>query len=173
MNEFEARRRSGPQAGGEEPPIPGLAGLKRDRAPERDLWAGVDSRIQVQRLRRRRAPWQAAVGIAASLLVVLSATIGVQNRHEQADPHNILHSPPQQILPAPQSPRDAMLLPATSRLHPETRALVKANLKIVDSAENQLRRAMAADPDDAYLKSLLNTARQQKEQLHVVLADAR
>jgi hypothetical protein len=164
MNEFDAGRRSGPQAGGEEPPIPGLAGLKRDRSPERELWAGIDSRIRVQRQRRSRAPWQAAVGIAASLLVVLSATIGVQN-------HQPLKSPP--VLPLPAPARDAMLLPATSRLHPETRALVKANLKIVDSAENQLRRAMVADPDDAYLKSLLDSARQQKEQLHVVLADAR
>lgn len=168
MNEFEVRRRSAPQAG-EEPPIPGLAGLKRDHVPERDLWAGIDSRIQVQRMRRRRAPWQAAVGIAASLLVVLSATIGLQNRGERGAGNGVLQAPA--VLPKPA--RDGMLLPATARMHPETRALVKANLKIVDSAENQLKRAMAADPDDAYLKSLLNTARQQKEQLHVVLADAR
>ena len=173
MNEYEARRPSGPQAGGEEPPIsdpiPGLAGLNRDCAPGRDLWAGIDSRIRARRIRHRRAPWQAAVGIAASVLLVLGATIGVQNRHEQQSaPRQVLHASAQ-----PLPPRDSMLLPATSRLHPETRALVKANLKIVDSAENQLRRAMAADPDDAYLKSLLSTARQQKEELHVVLADAR
>jgi hypothetical protein len=168
MNEFDAGRRSGPQAGGEAPPIPGLAGLKQDRAPERDLWVGIDSRITAQRIRRRRAPWQAAVGIAASMLLVLGATVGVQNLHER---HDILHGP--RVLPQPAPARDGMLLPVTSRLHPETRALVKANLKIVDSAENQLRRAMAADPDDAYLKSLLSTAKRQKEELHVVLADAR
>jgi len=63
---------------------------------------------------------------------------------------------------------DNSLLPATNRMHPETRALVKANLKIVDSAENQLKRAIAADPESEYLKSLLTTTRQQKEQLHVV-----
>lgn len=171
MNEFDPRRLPGPQ-GGEEPsnsdPIPGLAGLKLDRAPERDLWLGIDSRIRVQRVRRRRAPWQAAVGIAASLLLVLSATIGVQNLNDKHEP---LHSGTG--LPLAAASRDNLLLPATAKMHPETRALVKANLKIVDSAENQLRRAMAADPDDAYLKSLLNSARQQKEQLHVVLADAR
>lgn len=169
MNEFEARRQSGPQAGGEEPPIPGLAGLKRDRAPERELWSGIDARIRAQRIRRRRAPWQAAVGIAASLLLVLSATIGLQNRSERGAVDGVLQAPP--VMPKPA--RDSMLLPATARMHPETRALVKVNLKLVDSAENQLKRAMEADPDDAYLKSLLNTARQQKEQLHVVLADAR
>lgn len=161
MNEFEPRR--------EEPPIAGLAALKQDRAPERDLWTGIDSRITARRIRRRRAPWQAAVGIAASALLVLGATIGVQNLHER-EHHEPLHSGE---LPLAAVSHDNLLLPATSRLHPETRALVKANLKIVDSAENQVRRAMAADPDDAYLKSLLSTARQQKEELHVVLADAR
>jgi hypothetical protein len=168
MNEFEPRRTTGPHPGGEEPPIPGLAGLKQDCAPGRDLWTGIDSRIRAQRVRRRRAPWQAAVGIAASLLVVLSATIGVQNLRDRHEP---LHSGSE--LPLPAVSRDNLLLPATAKMHPETRALVKANLKIVDGAENQLRRAMAADPDDAYLKSLLSSARQQKEQLRVVLADAR
>jgi hypothetical protein len=166
MNEFEPRREQPP----EHDLIGGLAGLKQDRAPERDLWVGIDSRITAQRVRRRRAPWQAAAGIAASMLLVLGATIGVQNLHDKQH-HEPLHSGTE--LPQAALSHDAMLLPATSRLHPETRALVKANLKIVDSAENQVKRAMAADPDDAYLKSLLSTARQQKEELHVVLADAR
>jgi len=156
------------EPGGEEPPIPGLGGLKRDLAPQRDLWTGIDSRIRVQRMRRQRAPWQAAVGIAASALLVLSAVVGVQSLRKPAEP---LQSPPGVGLPV--ASRDMPLLPATARMHPETRALVKANLKIVDSAESQLKRALAADPDGAYLKSLLDTARQQKEQLHVVLADAR
>lgn len=161
MNKFERD--------GEEPSIPGLSGLRRDHAPERELWTGIDSRIRAQRIRRQRAPWQAAVGIAASLLVVLSATIGVQRLGARHEP---LHSAGSDM-PLPAVPRDALLLPTTARMHPETRALVKANLKIVDSAENQLKRALAADPDGEYLKSLLTTARQQKEQLHVVLADAR
>ncbi|MBV8062556.1 MAG: hypothetical protein JOY51_03125 [Nevskia sp.] len=169
MNEFDQRPHSGPQPGGAEPPIPGLDALRRDRTPQRDLWLGIDSRIRAQRVRRSRAPWQAAVGIAASLLVVLSAAVTLQN---QGSIHQPLSSANSEV-PLPAQPRDNLLLPATARLHPETRALVKANLKIVDSAENQLRRALAADPDGEYLKSLLNTARQQKEQLHVVLADAR
>ncbi len=156
------------EPGGEESPIPGLSGLKRDQTPQRDLWVGIDSRISAQRIRRQRAPWQAAVGIAASALLVLSAVVGVQSLRQPAEP---LVSPPGVGLPI--ASKDMPLLPATARLHPETRALVKANLKIVDSAENQLKRALAADPDGAYLKSLLDTARQQKEQLHVVLADAR
>lgn len=170
MNQYEPRRPSGPQSGGEEPPIPGLSALKRECAPERDLWTGIDSRIRAQRIRRQRAPWMIAVGVAACLVVVLSASIGMQRLDgKRADPLRA----PVEMARLGMASDSASLLPATNRMHPETRALVKANLKIVDNAENQLRRAMAADPDDAYLRSLLSTARQQKEQLHVVLADAR
>ena len=161
MNEFDPRR----DADGAEAPVPGLVSLKRDMAPQRDLWPGIGSR-------RMRAPWFAAVGIAASLLLVLSASVGIQSlRGSRPEP---LHAPASlATLGTGRDVHDAALLPTTSKLHPETRALVKANLKIVDGAENQLKRAIAADPESAYLKSLLESAHQQKEQLHVVLADAR
>jgi len=167
MSEFDKRHLQDAHGGDEEPPIPGLAGLKLEMAPQRDLWPGIDSRIGAQRIRRQRAPWLMAVGIAASLLLVLTASIGLQGLYGSHPPP--LHAPA--VLP--QVAASDNLLPATNRLHPETRALVKANLKIVDSAETQIRRAIAADPNGEYLKSLLTTTQQQKEQLHVVLADAR
>jgi hypothetical protein len=161
MKQFEDRPNEG-----EEPPIPGLAALKQERAPSRDLWPGIDSRIRARRIRRQRGPWVAAVSLAASLVLVLSATVGINELHGKS------HAPlqaPQQVAGA----GDAALVPVVNHMHPETRALVKANLKIVNTAESQLRQAIAADPDDAYLKSLLASAQQQKEQLHIVLADAR
>ena len=168
MNEFENRRPNVSGSEGAEPPIPGLAALKRDSAPQRDLWPGIESRIRAQQVRRQRTPWLVAVGVAASLLMVLSASVGLEGLRGT---HQPLHAPAN--LPVAAAAIDNSLLPATNRMHPETRALVKANLKIVDSAENELKRAIAADPDGEYLKSLLNSTRQQKEQLHVVLADAR
>jgi hypothetical protein len=162
MKQFEDRPDEG-----EEPPIPGLAALKLERAPSRDLWPGIDSRIRARRIRRQRGPWVAAVGLAASLVLVLSATVGINELHGKA--HLPLQAPPQEVASA----GDAALVPVVNHMHPETRALVKANLKIVNTAESQLRQAIAADPDDAYLKSLLASAQQQKEQLHIVLADAR
>jgi hypothetical protein len=174
MNQFENRRndrlidqRNEP-GGGEEPPIPGLDGLRRPLAPGRDLWPGIDSRIRARQIRRQRAPWMLAVGLAASLVLVLSASVGLESMRSTGP---ILH--PTTPLPVTTAAVDNSLLPATNRLHPETRALVKANLKIVDSAESQIRRALAADPDGAYLKSLLSATREQQDQLHVVLADAR
>jgi hypothetical protein len=165
MKQFEDRPG---QDQSEEPPIPGLAALRLERAPSRDLWPGIDSRIRARQIRRQRAPWVAAVGLAASLVLVLSASVGLNALHGKAP----LSAPPQQSKVVVAS-GDAALLPVSNRMHPETRALVKANLKIVNSAESELKRAIASDPDDAYLKSLLASARQQKEQLHIVLADAR
>jgi hypothetical protein len=172
MNEFEKRRNDrliedAARNGGEELPIPGLGALRKSAAPGRDLWPGIDSRIRAQRIRKQRAPWMAAVGLAASTVLVLTASIGLQSLRGSHDAP--LKAPPR----LPVVAASDNLLPATNRMHPETRALVKANLKIVDSAENQIRRALAADPDGAYLKSLLSATRQQQDELHVVLADAR
>lgn len=163
MKQFEDRD----QIQDEEPPIPGLPALMQDCAPSRDLWPGIDSRIRARQIRRQRAPWLAAVGLAASLVLVLGATVGINELRGGRQP--ALHSGPTPALAA----ADPALLRTSNRMHPETRALVKANLKIVNSAEGELKRAIAADPDDAYLRSLLASAQQQKEQLHIVLADAR
>jgi hypothetical protein len=165
MKQFEDRPMRDIQD--EEPPVAGLAALKQDRAPSRDLWPGIDSRIRARQIRRQRTPWLAAVGLAASLVLVLGATVGINELRPKARP---LAAPVGESLAAAGDPA---LLPASNRMHPETRALVKANLKIVNSAESDLKRAIAADPDDAYLRSLLASAQQQKEQLHIVLADAR
>jgi hypothetical protein len=48
---------------------------------------------------------------------------------------------------------------------------VRANLKLVNNAEAQLKRALEQDPDGEYLRSLLASARQQKQDLRVALAD--
>lgn len=165
MKQFEDRPI--PEQIQEQPPIAGLAALKQDRAPSRDLWPGIDSRIRAQQIRRKRAPWAAAVGLAASLLLVLGATVGVNEL--RGTPRPLAAPGGQNVAVA----TDPALLPVSNRMHPETRALVKANIKIVNSAEGELKRAIAADPDDAYLRSLLASAQQQKEQLHIVLADAR
>jgi hypothetical protein len=153
---------------GEETAPPGLAGLKQDRAPARDLWPGIESRIQARRTRALSRPLWFAVGLAASALLVLGATVELGGLGGRPAP---LHAPIEQAA-ATAPGRVPTLLPAVAHLHPETRALVKANLKIVSGAEAQIEKALAADPDGEYLKSLLASARQQKQQLHGVLNGA-
>jgi hypothetical protein len=153
---------------GEESPPPGLAALKQDRAPARDLWPGIESRIRARRSRALSRPLWFAVGLAASALLVLGVTVQLGGLHSRPEP---LHASAEQVA-ATGPTRAASLQPAVAHLHPETRALVKANLKIVSGAEAQIEKALAADPDGEYLKSLLASARQQKQQLHGVLNEA-
>lgn len=173
MNEPETK----PPVTAERPPerLPELARLPLTIAPQRDLWPAIETRIDRNiRLRRWRPVWSAAAGFAAAALIGLGAV---------ADRHHILwQSPPaadSEPLRAPASIAAATrptaangLMPVVAHnLHPETRALVRANLKIVSSAESQLKHAMRQDPDEPYLKNLLATAREQKQALRVALAE--
>jgi hypothetical protein len=167
MNE---ERDSSVEAQEQSPPPPGLAGLRTSRAPQRDLWPGIESRIRARRSRAWAGRLAGLGSVAAALLLTLGVALergGWQSAPVTAPRHGAVR------IALAQPARDPALLPAVAHLHPETRALVKANLKIVDSAESQLRRALNADPDADYLKSLLASARQQRQELHIVLADAR
>ena len=53
-----------------------------------------------------------------------------------------------------------------------THPFFTGQMKIVDTAEAQIERAMSADPDDAaYLQALLDSARQRQQGLRAALAD--
>lgn len=55
-----------------EAPVPGLDALARERLPSRDLWTGIEARIQKPVARRRASPvWP--YGLAASLSVAVLA----------------------------------------------------------------------------------------------------
>jgi hypothetical protein len=164
-----AARIASAQAAGDVAPLPaevagGLKLLARDVAPSTDLWPGIENRIAVRRLRRHRAPWLAAASIAASLVVVLGLQVGRDGSSHRAP----LHAPAE-LLAAEEIRNPALMQTANRPLRSETRALVRANLKIVNGAEAQLQRALAADPNAAYLHSLLATTRQQQRELRVAL----
>lgn len=59
----------------QEAPVPGLETLTRERQPDRDLWAGIEARIQrpVARRRGNSAWWP--YGLAASLSVAVLAGV--------------------------------------------------------------------------------------------------
>ncbi len=162
--------------------LTGLRDLPRDAAPARELWTGIASRIAVGQVRRRRAPWlTAAASVAATLVVVF----GVVVKRDGAPDSTIAKAPlrPSAAVFAatighiPQSGRGGAEAAALQRasyrpISQEARALVRANLQIVDSAEVQIEKAMAADPDDAaYLQALLDSARQQQLGLRAALAE--
>lgn len=154
-----------------------LQTLPRDQAPVRDLWAGIAARIEMQPA-RRRLPWlAAAVSLAASLVVVFGLVIDRDVPQRTVAAKAPLR-PSAEAFAATigytRGGEDALALQRASfrPFSREERALVRANLKIVATAEAQIEKAMADDPDDAaYLQELLDSARQHRQGLRAALAE--
>lgn len=143
-------------------PVAGIAALRSDCLPQTDLWPGIENAIRARRARAWRMPLWAGAALAASLLLVLSLSA----LHGERRASRPLQAPSSVAAAQSSDTHDAALLAVVNRpLHPETRALVRANLKIVNNAEAQLKRALAEDPDGEYLKSLLASAHSQQTQL--------
>lgn len=154
-----------------------LAALRQDQTPARDLWSGIAPRIAApHRASRRRAPWlAAAASLAASLLVVFGLLAGRDPALPASTTGKAPLRPSADVLAATLGQgQDAELQPANYRpISRETRALMRANLKIVETAETQIQRALADDPEDAaYLQSLLASASAQQRHLSAELAVA-
>ncbi len=134
--------------------IEGLDQLARSRAPSRDLWPGIEGR-----LRARRSPTtalRAAVrsyplmqfALAASLVVGVAAMFTLSLQQQGLAP-------------------DA--LQAALPLGQHSRAIVVANLSIVDDAERQLRQALKKHPDSLPLRSLLESTQHRARDLRALL----
>lgn len=163
---------------GELPPAPrGLADLARPQAPGRDLWPGIEARLRAGSATRPRRvgpawmPWAAA----ASLALAIGGGVLMETQNQQT--RSRTGAPPPAVaslgpaLPAWQ-PSAAGNLQKVSLRRPENRALVKANLKMVNSAQSELQRALQADPESAYLKRLLQTTEHQSQDLNHLLDQA-
>lgn len=160
-----------------------LRALRRDPRPAHDLWPAIESRLHRRGGSRRPGPWMAAAASLAAGLVIAFGLL-IERRPDSslgpAASAGLVSAraplrPSAEVLAATQTPgRDPELQPASYRpMSRETRALVRANLKIVDSAETQIQRALADDPDDAaYLQGLLDSARAQQRHLRSELAAA-
>ncbi|WP_020650890.1 hypothetical protein [Solimonas variicoloris] len=130
-----------------------LRGLDFSEAPQRELWPGIEARIAP----RRRLSANGWMGLAAAACV--TAVIGLT------------------LLPPPAPPDAASATrvagPATAadlRAVPGSRALVKANLQLSRSSEQQIRKALQQDPDSESLRRLLTTTQSRSDELRRMLA---
>lgn len=164
-----------------------LAALPKDTAPARDLWPAIAARSVARPLATpRRRPRLAAFAAAASLVAAVALIVQVErplggHAAEAASPAGTARVP---LRPSAEvfaatigytrgGDEAAALQRASYRpMSREARALVRANLKIVNTAEAQIEKAIAADPDDAaYLQALLDSARQHQQGLRAALVD--
>jgi hypothetical protein len=171
------------------PPIAGLSGLSMEREPEHDLWPAIQARIRAnaqpvrsERVLRPQRRWL-PLAAAAAITAVIAGLIGVrQLQTPSPDAPVTVASTSEQIQKAPTSVAQAdapaaddglqmvsMKAPSRDEMQGASRALIKANLKIVKSAESQLRQALASDPNDAYLQNLLLSTQTQKQHLRGLL----
>jgi tetratricopeptide (TPR) repeat protein len=152
--------------------------------PRNDLWPGVEARLEPRNLRPFRArmtrrvsftlPQLVAAGLALMVLsggAVWLSRIG--GRATSLPPVVAVEAPS----PAPNAapvvfadPRydDAIadlqqaLEAGRSKLDPQTVRVLEANLKAIDDAIEQSRRALAEDPMNVYLNSHLAEAKKRK-----------
>ena len=163
-----------PDSDGTGEPRPEIRALRAPRAPQHDLWPGIEARLAPRQ--RRGGRWQQPVWLAAAGVAgvsLLTAVMLSQRPHRSLGGEAAsLHAPAEVV--AATLPTQAASIQAVAivrPVHTESRALIRANLKLVNNAEVQVRKAMQSDPDAAYLQSLLATAHQQKKSLQVALSD--
>lgn len=132
-----------------------IDGLPREVEPERDLWPGIATRITP---RRRLHYWPAVAAIAlvaigaivASLLLIHPAA----NRTVAVAP---VSSQPSSVT-MPQTARAQTLAASvrhSTRLDPDTRAVLLRNLAIIENSLDNIQRALNENPNNVGLQPLL------------------
>jgi hypothetical protein len=147
-----------------------LDARRLEREPEADLWPQIAERLQTgSRLpfdattaarRRRRS---LLLALAASVVAVIGTMLG------------LLALQPRESLPTTAAAPAAAPLPSAllaADVRGENRGLLKANLKLVGNAEDELRRALRDDPDALYLQRLLAAAEHRQCELQKLLGAA-
>ena len=129
--------------------INALERVPRRRSPERDLWPGIEARLAPRR-RASRYPW-VQFAVAASLVAGLAAvmTLGLRDAN--------LTSPARTASAAPVALGD------------DSRAIVQANLSLVEQAERELKKALKQDPESTTLRTLLRSAERRQHTLRAML----
>lgn len=155
--------------------IVAAAGTLGGHLPSRDLWAGVEGRIASAAAPRRRFSFTLPqLAAAAVILIALSGGLVYLFRPAPAPLATEVAETAaagDRIVPVRLSDPhydgavadlQRTLEAGRGRLDPGTVRVVERNLAAIDEAIEQCRRALEADPANAYLNSHLVSARQRK-----------
>ena len=136
-----------------------LANLPRDVAPSRDLWRGIARRLPEQRQRRRSVAFAVAAGIAGACIasafswailrghsVSTAAQLGAAARNFD-EPRN-----PRYV--AARASLELNFRERLSLLDPATRTRIEASLAVIRQAHEDIRQALASDPESPVLEQL-------------------
>ena len=149
------------------------AALPAEMAPGRDLWAGIEARLDEARPRWRPRPgvlagWGAGLAAAAGVVLALSALYGPgrPSAGPSLAPAALGGESPVASVEREYARAAAELMAAleqqSDRLPPETLASVEKDLRSIDAALQEVRRALATDPANPGLNHLLTSTHQRK-----------
>lgn len=142
-----------------------LARLAREIAPARDLWPGIEERLQ-RSARRRRLAVALAAGFAATAFALFAAfhvhaplgPDGASPRFTQQDSAG----PRGAAFMRTRAALEQSFASDLQRLPPKTRARVLQDLETIRNARADIRGALDANPQDPMLNELLADTWQQE-----------
>jgi hypothetical protein len=183
----------GPRNPPEDPLLAKAAELPKSIEPSRDLWPGIAARLdeapRAGSERGFRWPMALAAGFAVAAVSAL-LTFGIVHERAPAggpviadatkpapfDPATaptdivpVNYGPNSGVSPVDLAARDLLLAQfrqSFAALRPETRAAIAKNLKIMQTAANEIDAALAKDPASGMLKSMLVGTYKQELQLY-------
>ena len=152
------------------------AALPAEMAPRHDLWEGLAGRLDDAGSRRWRpgllAGWGAGLAAAAGVVLALSAMLrgpaptGGPAAGPTLAPAALRSEDPVASAEREYARAAAELMSALDqqrdRLPPETLASVEKDLRSIDAALQEVRRALATDPANPGLNHLLTSTHQRK-----------
>ena len=149
-------------------PPPGLPALARSIEPAEDLWPAIHGRLASL----REHPGRIAIprwGLAAAALLLIALSSGVtavllRSAPEPASATLDVSALEAQYATVSEDLTGA-LEQARSRLDPGTLAMIERNLRIIDTALNETRQALANDPGNPALGQMVVAAWRQKVDL--------
>jgi hypothetical protein len=140
-----------------------LAKLPRDIVPPRYLWPSIERGIERQPPRTPQVMLAAAAAVAALMIAgaVLWAVLHSRAATTPPSAPNIAMSLDEPHDPGYLAARAGLVDTFRQRLamlDPPTRAQIQANLAVIHQAREDIRKALAADPDSPVLEQLLESA---------------
>jgi anti-sigma factor RsiW len=164
------------EAGELEALLSAAADLPREISPPRDLWAAIDARLDRP---GSGLPRWALVAAALALVLVTAALSSIlTHRYDEAMALKLRRSgggavtaPASGPVSAPSGDEEARFLAASQELlaglegqdlSPETMAIVRRNLEVIDAAIAELHVALARDPGNGELARMLLATYQRK-----------
>lgn len=155
--------------------------LESEIEPGRDLWPGIESRIQEPQRGLLRGAWSSAtwIGLAAAAVLVAAVTLQLVRPEVEIAPQSVESAAAAvEVLPEYRlvsdevrarnglmQLREDLLISIAERhdsLDPETQEMVVRNLTVIDQAITEIQRALEEDPDNQGLEFLLAATYQRE-----------